>query len=342
MADTNSKLIFDMLNVYITGANCGKNDVDDISTNLHKKIVSVDAKLGLEIYNWCLERKTNCYVMNILGILYEYGIGVTKDEGMAKDNYKSSGDLGCTDALLNLAQYEENSDIIEAGILYNRAIKLGSIKGIYMLGHLYNDINKEKALTLFLESANLDYLSSMVECGKFYHKEKNIEKALYWFEKAANLECRISMSSCGQIYLEENNFEKAFYWYEKAANLGCPVSMVWCADISNKQKNIEKMIYWYEKAIDLNNPIAMWDLALYYENNFPIKAAELYYKAYITYTDDKDKKDCLEQIESLDCNIEILAELAAHKELNKLLELDNKKLKEEMENIKIQSNWVHV
>lgn len=174
--------IFEALNKYISRIDY---DTEEEYYDLVNKLVSVNEELGSEIYKLCDEQKDNCYAMNIIGILYNNGIGRVKDIDLAFNYFIKAANLGSRDSMVECAEI------------------------------LVKQRKYEMAFYWFERAADLGSRDSMNELGCAYSVLGNREKTIYWYEKASNLGCTHSMWQLA-LYLVNINKTKALEWFTKA------------------------------------------------------------------------------------------------------------------------------
>lgn len=135
-----------------------------------------------------------------LGILYEGGCGVPKDEKQAVDWYGKAADQGDAEAEYRL------------GMKY--------VMGSSVLGH-----DVAKGLSLMTKAGDGGNTSSLRALGNFYHRgwfgvEKDEAQSFTWYLRAANLGDPIAEEWIGNAYrfgtgVGQNDAEAAD-WYQKA------------------------------------------------------------------------------------------------------------------------------
>ncbi|MCZ6720233.1 MAG: tetratricopeptide repeat protein [Alphaproteobacteria bacterium] len=137
-----------------------------------------------------------------LGLLYQTGRGVPKDDVQALHWYRKAADKGHADAANNLGVmyhggYGVVQDFAEAGRWYRRAADRGNATAQYNLGLLYLG-GRGVARSSF--------------------------DAAEWFRKAAASEMPDAMVNLGNLYLEgvgvAQDYVRAYMWYNLAAARG--------------------------------------------------------------------------------------------------------------------------
>lgn len=182
--------------------------------------------------------------MNMLGILYNYGIGVAKDEKKAADLYEEAAGLGNTAGSANIAYmymygigrmvdygkaFKHVKFAAENGIPRGQFLLGGFYMNELKVGPAYNTIvekNPEKAFECYLAAANQGYMPAYMPLADCYWFGKGIKydkkAALEWYEKA---DCEEGYRRIADIYgnkFNDNYYDprKAFECLRKAAALG--------------------------------------------------------------------------------------------------------------------------
>jgi TPR repeat protein len=182
--------------------------------------------------------------MNMLGILYNYGIGVDKDEKKAANIYEEAAELGNPAASANIAYMYMNgigrtADYRKAFKHAKLAAENGIPRGQFFLGGFYmNELNgkpayntiveknPQKAFECYLAAANRGYMPAYMPLADCYWFGKGTgydrQAALEWYEKA---DCEEGFRRMADIYGNKYNDKyydpkKAFECLKKAAALG--------------------------------------------------------------------------------------------------------------------------
>ena len=106
--------------------------VNNLTELLKEKII------GVNLINWLEEEtiKKNSNAQNLLGYIYDEGLGIDKNKDKAYEYYKSSADQGNICAQHNLGHSYENGDVTnidyeESIKWYKLAADKGNIKSPY-------------------------------------------------------------------------------------------------------------------------------------------------------------------------------------------------------------------
>ena len=119
-------------------------------------------KLGIEFYRLSAE-KNFPLALHELGHIFDNGLGVEQDIDEAINWYEKA--------------------ITEGRVVYS----YHNLGMIYQYGSKNIEVNVDKAIELYKEAANQNYLGSIQNLGIIYHQIKDYDKALKWLNKAADL-----------------------------------------------------------------------------------------------------------------------------------------------------------
>lgn len=223
-----------------------------------------------------------------LGLRYEKGSAVTKNEAEAVKWYTKASDQGNLDARHNLAMKYRNGEGVKKDL--KKASELG--KSAAELGHPYaqNRLgvdyiegvgvikNSDEALKWFKKSAVNGYTDAMLNLGKFYEfgwgGAVNYSEAFYWYLKSAKLNNTESQYATCLMYKKGlgviKNNQDAYFWCKKAALSGhiLAMSRTGAYEYSASPKSPENYIvaiYWWKKASEKGDLNSKYFLGLAYE-----------------------------------------------------------------------------
>lgn len=183
-----------------------------------------------------------------LGICYQKGYGVEKDETRAFQLFLKSSEMGSLEAQFQLAEaYHFGKGILrddkKAMDLYYKTAQKGHSISEFMVGLYYMHNRGETSNTLsitskrdtviafdwFLKSAKQGYHPAQRRIGAFYETGtdpcvRNVGKALEWYQKAAEQKNPLALFAMGRLYangIDEENPDnsRAFDYYMQAANM---------------------------------------------------------------------------------------------------------------------------
>lgn len=131
-----------------------------------------------------------------LSICYSLGVGVPKDETKALELLVSAARKGHPESLNNLGSYIRSKDPILAYHYFQISANLGCIEALANVAtcYLYGTgclVNQELAINLLTFCANYDHAPSMFLLGTWYQNgmgfDLNLTIASRWFRRSANL-----------------------------------------------------------------------------------------------------------------------------------------------------------
>lgn len=187
---------------------------------------------------------------DVLGEMYEDGLGTDEDEEKAFHWYKKGAEAGDAEAMLDTGDccyygYGMDENEAEAVKWYKKGAENGNADAMNMLGKCF-------------------------ENGK--GTEPDMQEAVCWYKKSAERGCVEAMKMLGDCYYSGNGLEKdakkATYWYRKAAD-GGEIEAMGCLAIryyngEGIEKNDVKAVQWLEKASSGGNVYAMNNLGFFY------------------------------------------------------------------------------
>jgi uncharacterized protein len=177
-----------------------------------------------------------------LGILYENGLAVTRDENQAVDWYRKASAQGDAQAEYRLGMrfVMGNSvvphDVSQGLLLMQKAGEHGYIHSFHAIADFYRTgggygrygIREDTAIAIswYRRAADLGDAPSQGRLGLFYQYgqgvPKDVAQAISWYRKAADQGDFVSQNSLGRIYeygdgKVEMSKETARCWYQKVA-----------------------------------------------------------------------------------------------------------------------------
>ncbi|MBS7256358.1 T9SS type A sorting domain-containing protein [Flavobacterium branchiicola] len=186
-------------------------------------------KAAIDIY-LKLAEKGNVESMNSLGLIYNKGIGGTKNEELGKEWLERAANAGYSKARYNLGVISQTSNPAEAIKHFEIAAKAGYKRsyskwgGMAMKGEGTAQ-DYSLALTIFKEGSEKGDVSSTYSLGYMYYKglgcQQNYSLAVQQFEigaKKGNLSAMYMLGLCYRNgYGVTIDTEKAKYWLLKAS-----------------------------------------------------------------------------------------------------------------------------
>lgn len=151
-------------------------------------------------------------------------------------------------------------------------------------------LNKEKALELYIQAAERNYVPAIMKVAGFYWRGETVEKDVHayflWISKAAELGDGTAQNNLGVCYHDGNGIAKdlkqARYWYEQAAEKNNVYAMNNLRQLCNEEKDVEGEIKWTRAGAEHGHKDCQYKLALDYDGGYGVKAdeeqAEYWYK----------------------------------------------------------------
>jgi len=176
--------------------------------------------------------------MHNLGVMYDEGRGVAKDEREAVRWYRKAAEGGQTDAMCNLGvMYAEGCGVAkderEAVSWYLKAAEGGNANAMHNLGLMYAEgrgvaKDERKAVSWYRKAAEGGDTDAMCNLGLMYAYGRGVVKddreAVSWYRKAAEGGNANAMHNLGIMYAQGLGVAKdereAVSWYRKAAEGG--------------------------------------------------------------------------------------------------------------------------
>lgn len=215
---------------------------------------------------------------NQIGLCYEYGYGVAKDQKMAFSWYMKAAEQGYPRAQGNVGNCYFcgrgiKQDFNLAILWFKKAAEQGNAASECNLGFCYNNgygVEKDIAKAVFwyrkaAEHGDPVAQNNLAICYKDgYGVEKDLPMAIYWFRKSAEQGNAGGQANLGSCYFKGEGVEKdlyqAEYWIGKAAEQG----NAWAIDLipqvlskinehENEKRELEKMSS-PSKSVDVNIP----------------------------------------------------------------------------------------
>ncbi|MBP5695267.1 MAG: SEL1-like repeat protein, partial [Treponema sp.] len=202
-----------------------------------------------------------------LGLSYELGNGLEKDQAKAIEWYTKAAKQGNECAQYNLAIcYEEGSgvekDMRKAVKWYKESAELGFAPAQYNLAICYEEgtgikKNMRKAVELYMSAAKQGIAFAQYKLAVCYRKglgiEKNLVMAAKYYAKAANQDDPLAQNDLGACYANgdgvKQDFKKAVRWYKKGAAQGeehAQFNLAKCYEEGQGvKKDLEKAEAWY-------------------------------------------------------------------------------------------------
>lgn len=224
--------------------------------------------------------------MNMLGLCYEYGKGVSKDEVEANKWYLKAAEAGEAMAMTNLGiNYATGigttQDASEAVRWFRQAADAGDARGMWNLGLAYSmgagfpkdEIEAAKWYRRAAELGNVFAMNSLgVVCEHGLGVTKDPAEAVNWYRKAATEGNEVGMNNLGHCYEDgvgvQADRAEAIKWYRQAADSGNLLAMnslgVALEYGTGVAKDPVEAAKWYREAAQAGNEVAMANLGRCY------------------------------------------------------------------------------
>lgn len=143
---------------------------------------------------------------NALGVMYEKGFGVEKNDGQAIRWYRQAAEQGNENSQLNLGVlFANRQDYTEAVRWYRKAAEQGNSIAQCELGAFYvKQENADMAFMWFRKSAEQGYVKGEFMLGVAYANgmgvQKNESEAVSWYTKAAEQGSALAQYHLGLMY----------------------------------------------------------------------------------------------------------------------------------------------
>lgn len=211
VACTNSKLFENKNDISDLNLECGLHNIHskqcEVLNSNSLNLIEKQAAMGLlylfgssgvskdysKAYKFLLTsaKQKNTEALNGLGIIYLYGLGVSKNLDLAQKYFEQANSLGDEVSKINLGElYRQKNNFIASEEWYKLAIITNPSKAYEGLSKIYLDQKKfEQAYRYSEKAAELGNTEAEYNLGVFYEQgiyvNKNLEKAIFWYEKAA-------------------------------------------------------------------------------------------------------------------------------------------------------------
>lgn len=252
--DNNSSVEEKYKEVYLVSENLKQYEPDEDYSRARKFYEEKNYEQAL-VYANKAAAKGYGKAMHAIGMMYEYGYGVTKDYTEAKNWYQRSADKGIAQGYYNL------------GRLYYHGLGVGQ--------------NYTESLNLFLQAISKNLEQAYIGAADtYYYGLKDYAKALEYYKKPAQNGNMWSMYMMGMIYYygingAAQNYPLAMEWFTKAAEKGSEKAMNFIGVMFKSgfgvAKDAEKAAFWYLQAAEKNDYYSLGNLALMYENGDGVK-----------------------------------------------------------------------
>jgi hypothetical protein len=188
-----------------------------------------------------------------LGLMFHSGMGVEKDDEIARDYFKQNYEILLSEA--------ESKDPVSMHIL-----------GTYFYYGFYVQRYIFKAIEWFLKAAELGYSDSQYMLGMIYetigHDDKQLASSKHYYELAAKQDHPYAQYALGILAIEEERWKDAELYLEKAANQQYGLAAYSLAMLYQERdpKHPIKAFEWFMVAAKQGNTQAEYYVGMYYQN----------------------------------------------------------------------------
>ncbi|MGH6923362.1 MAG: caspase family protein, partial [Propylenella sp.] len=226
--------------------------------------------------------------MNNLGIVYQDGLGVTRDYGEARRWFEKAAEHDYPEAMTNVGLLHEYGNGVaqsypEARRWYEKAAALDDSASMNNLGLLYQyargvQQDLAEARRWYEKAAEQSHSGAMNNLGVLYERGDGVAQsyaeARRWYEKSAELGDGGAMNNLGLIYQYargvQQDYAEARRWYEKGADKGSTGAMNNIGILYEYGYGVPQSYSearrWYEKAAEAGNAVAMNNLGQFHAN----------------------------------------------------------------------------
>ena len=242
----------------------------------------------------------------LLGWLYQFGKGVTRDPATAIRYYTAAADGGSADAMYRLGLMYENGgdvrqDLNRAALCFYKAAQLGYVSAEAELGYLFytgQGVKKDPqaAYSWFLPAAEAGLTLAQNALGTMYEAGEGVTQsdsdAVAWFQKSALAGDVFGMDRLA-VHLRLGrgvtwDESAASQWFQKAAEAGYAPSESsygygFMQGLGGFTQDYNQAATWLTRAAQQGDPYAILNLGVLYQNGWgveqnPRTAHDLYMK----------------------------------------------------------------
>ena len=246
----------------------------------------------------------NAYAQTSLGLMYQNGRGVAKDDSQAVAWYQKAADQGYAGAQHNLGcMYRDGrgvaKDDSQAVAWFQKAADQGYAKAQSNLGWMYVNgrgvaHDDRQAAQWYQKAGDQGNADAQNNLGSMYLNGRGVaqddRQAVAWYQKAADQGNADAQNNLGFMYLNGRGVAKddsqAVEWYQKAADQGyakAQSNLGWMYVNGRGVAHDDRQVaQWYQKAGDQGNADAQTNLGWMYGNGRGVARDDT--EAYALYT----------------------------------------------------------
>lgn len=229
----------------------------------------------------------NAKAQNYLGVLYDNGYGVRRDDAQAVAWYRKAADQGNAAAQYNLGRLYDNGhgvpqDDAQALAWYRKAAEQGDAGAQTSLGAAYETgrgvpRDLAQAAEWYRKAADQDHAAAELILGTMYAAGRGVPQdfgqAVAWFRKAADRGSAAAEFNLGYLYSEgrgvPQDYREAIAWYRRAADQDYPGAQTNLGVAYEAGRGVPRDFSqaadWYRKAADHGNAVAQYNLGKLYD-----------------------------------------------------------------------------
>ena len=223
-----------------------------------------------------------------LGICYEKGYGVSKDNKEAVKWYRKAAKRDNADAQYKLGYcyekgYGVSADYKEAVKWYLKSAEQGDATAQYNLGVCYENgygVSKDynEAVKWYRKAAEQGNAATQCNLGYCYYNglgvSKDYNEAVKWWRKSAeqgNADAQFALGACYQVGSGvSKDYNETVKWWRKAAeqgNANAQFALGVCYQVgSGVSQDYNKTVKWWRKAAEQGDATAQYNLGVCYHN----------------------------------------------------------------------------
>ncbi|MBV8191286.1 MAG: SEL1-like repeat protein, partial [Alphaproteobacteria bacterium] len=230
----------------------------------------------------------NAKAQNYLGVLYDDGMGVPRDDAQAVAWYRKAADQGNAAAQYNLGRLYDNGhgvpqDDAQAVAWYRKAADQGDVRAQTSLGAAYDSgrgvaRDLAQAAKWYRRAADQDHPAAELILGSMHAAGRGMPQdygqAVEWFRRAAAHGSAPAEFNLGYLYSVgrgvPQDYDEAVAWYRKAADHDSPSAQTNLGAAYEAGRGVPQDFAqaagWYRKAADQGNAVAQYNLGKLYDS----------------------------------------------------------------------------
>jgi TPR repeat protein len=230
----------------------------------------------------------NAKAQNYLGLLYDNGYGVPRDDARAVAWYRKAAEQGNAAAQYNLGRHYDNGhgvpqDDAQAVAWYRKAAEHGDAGAQTSLGAAYEagrgvPQDQAQAAEWYRKAADQEHPAAELVLGNMYAAGRGVPQdyvqAVDWFRRAADHGNAAAEYNLGYLYSEGRGVPQddaqAVAWYRKGADQGYSGAETNLGAAYEAGRGVlqdfARAADWYRKAADHGNAVAQYNLGKLFDS----------------------------------------------------------------------------